>query len=157
MQAVYNKLIKQLIMLVFDNKDTTAERDAKVIALAKDIMVVLKDNDTFDITSYGQTNINACMNVIETISTSTEGNVPYSACMTELVKDTNIGVEALYNQDGTLVSTKDTFLTNLSDTAFATLTTDEAERIRLVTYYPFKTIALESNIRWLINYRIYAN
>ena len=156
-EMTYNKLIKQLIMLVFDNKDTTAERDAKVIALAKDIMVVLNDNDTFDITSYGQTNINACMNVIETISTSTEGNVPYSACMTELVKDTNIGVEALYNQDGTLVSTKDTFLTNLSDTAFATLTTDEAERIRLVTYYPFKTIALESNIRWLINYRIYAN
>lgn len=155
-EMAYNKLIKELIMLVFDKKDTSTDRDAKAIAIAKDVLAVLKA-DEFDITSYGQTNINACVDVIETIANSTEGNIAYDVCMTEFVKDTNIGVEALYNQDGTLISTKDTFLTNLSDAAFSTLTVDEAERIRLVTYYPFKSSALESNVRLLIYYRIYAN
>ena len=155
-EMTYNKLIKKLIMLVFDKKDTSTDRDAKAIAIAKDVLTVLKA-DEFDIASYGQSNINACVDVIETIANSTEGNIAYDVCMTELVKDTNIGVEALYNQDGTLISTKDTFLMNLSDAAFSTLTVDEAERIRLVTYYPFKSSALESNVRLLIYYRIYAN
>jgi hypothetical protein len=70
---------------------------------------------------------------------------------------TNIDVEAMYNQNGTFVYTTDKFLEYLSASEFNTLTNDEAQRCRLVTYYTFKNIPLTENWKVLIKYRIYAN
>ena len=52
---------------------------------------------------------------------------------------------------------EDKFVYYLSSAEFDTLTTDEAQRIKLVTYYTFNSIPLQKNWRTLINYRIYAN
>ena len=77
--------------------------------------------------------------------------------------DDNIGVEAFYNRNGVLVYITDNFLSILSESEFngsetlEGLTNDEAQRIKLVTYYTFNSIPLESNYRIIINYRIYAN
>ena len=68
----------------------------------------------------------------------------------------NIGVEALYNQNNDLMYVTDNFMTYIdSDVEFTT--EDEAERIRLITYYTFNAIPVERNWELLINYRIYAN
>ena len=64
---------------------------------------------------------------------------------------------AMYNQNGTFVYTTDKFLEYLSASEFNTLTNDEAQRCRLVTYYTFKNIPLTENWKVLIKYRIYAN
>ena len=69
----------------------------------------------------------------------------------------NIGVEAFYNQNGTFIYTTDKFLDYLSDSSFGSMTTDEAQRIKLITYYTFNSIPLQANWKVLINYRIYAN
>ena len=69
----------------------------------------------------------------------------------------NIDVEAMYNQNGTFVYTTDKFLEYLSASEFNTLTNDEAQRCRLITYYTFKNIPLTENWKVLIKYRIYAN
>ena len=69
----------------------------------------------------------------------------------------SIGVEALYNQNGDFVYTTDMFLDFLAASEFNTLTNDEAQRCRLVTYYTFKNIPLTENWKVLIKYRIYAN
>lgn len=68
--------------------------------------------------------------------------------------DSNITVEALYNVGRELVSTTDNFLTIMDDVV---LTTDEAQRIKMITYYTFKSLPLQSNYTITINYRIYAN
>ena len=51
----------------------------------------------------------------------------------------------------------DIFLDALASANFNSLTTDEAQRIKLITYYTFNSIPLQKNWRTLINYRIYAN
>ena len=70
---------------------------------------------------------------------------------------TNINVEAYYNQNGTYVYETDDFLNCLHDSVFDTLTNDEAQRIKLITYYTFNSIPLSDEVEILINYRIYTN
>ena len=45
----------------------------------------------------------------------------------------------------------------MSDVEFKDLTTDEAQRIKLVTYYTFNSIPLNQNGKIIFQYRIYAN
>lgn len=68
-----------------------------------------------------------------------------------------IGVEAYYNQNGTLQYVTDNFLTYLKDSSTSELSIDEAQRIKLITYYTFNSIPISENWEILINYRIYAN
>lgn len=77
----------------------------------------------------------------------------------ELLSDdeTNIGVEALYDRTGNYRRETDNYLDVIKSEAFSVLTVDEAQRIKLITYYTFKSIPIQTNWEILINYRIYAN
>ena len=75
----------------------------------------------------------------------------------ETHEPTNIGVQAYYNQNHKFQYFTDEFLTYLSGDEFTSLTTDEAQRIKLITYYTFNSIPLQENWKVLISYRIYAN
>ena len=91
------------------------------------------------------------------MSSATAGSIDYTVFQDALDDTTNIGVEAFYNQSGTFIYATDRFLEYLSADEFRNLTTDEAQRIKLITYYTFNAIPLQSNWKILINYRIYAN
>jgi hypothetical protein len=45
----------------------------------------------------------------------------------------------------------------LEDPAFDGMSSDEAQRIKLITYYTFNSIPLQEDWRLKIYYRIYAN
>jgi hypothetical protein len=81
----------------------------------------------------------------------------WDALQSRLTASDAINVTAYYNNDGTFIYFEDDFLQLLSGDEYVSLTTDEAQRIKMVTYYTFKSIPLESNRRILINYRVYSN
>ena len=112
---------------------------------------------TIDLASKGQSNINEFINVIDSLSSDTPKTVNFAYLKEQLSSATNIGVEACYNQNGDFVYSTDKFLEYLADTKFDDLTTDEAQRIKLITYYTFKTIPLEKNFRLIFEYRIYCH
>lgn len=149
-EAVYKTAIKKFIKLIFDNN--RGDVDEEVIALASDISTILTP-----IRTLGQTNINNFINIVDSLTSATPGSIDYTSFQDALDNDTNIGVEAFYNQSGTFIYATDKFLDYLSADEFKNLTTDEAQRIKLITYYTFNSIPLQTNWKILINYRIYAN
>ena len=78
-----------------------------------------------------------------------------SNLMESLGDTENIEVLAYYDQNHNYVSETDKFLEYVGTIQFSD--SDEAERIKLITYYTFKAIPIDTNTRWFINYRIYAN
>ena len=149
-ETLYKTYIKKLIQLIYDNN--RGDVDQEVIDLSKDISTVLST-----IKDLGQTNINNFLDTVDTLSSATAGSIDYTVFQDALDDTTNIGVEAFYNQSGTFIYATDKFLEYLSADEFRNLTTDEAQRIKLITYYTFNAIPLQSNWKILINYRIYAN
>ena len=77
--------------------------------------------------------------------------------MNELYEDDNIQLMAYYNQNHVFVYSEDQFMTLIQNASTSDLTLDEAQRIKLVTYYTFNSIPISKNWEILINYRIYAN
>jgi hypothetical protein len=77
--------------------------------------------------------------------------------MNELYEDDNIQLMAYYNQNHVFVYSEDQFMTLIQNASTSDLTLDEAQRIKLVTYYTFNSIPISENWEILINYRIYAN
>lgn len=158
LEALYKTRIKRLINIIFDNNRSESANE-EVIALAKDIKEVLS------VILQGTThkNMTAFLNVIATLSSNPVDSInyeDYQKILTETDDDnipTNIGVEAFYNQNGTFVYSTDKFLEYLNSSEFSELTTDEAQRIKLITYYTFNSIPLQKNWKVLISYRIYAN
>lgn len=71
--------------------------------------------------------------------------------------DDNIHVTAYYNQNNVLMYIEDDYMTLLQSVELSDLSLDEAQRIKLITYYTFNSIPLSENWEILINYRIYAN
>lgn len=151
-QTYYNK-IQDLLNMVYDKKKdslTGSERAqyvASVQALATSILDIIRE----PMSHVSQSNLNAFMTRLTQLETATS----YVTIRTQLSGDGNIGVEAMYNQDDTLQYTTDKFLTYLGEVSFST--EDEAQRIKLITYYTFNSIPVESNWELLIDYRLYAN
>jgi hypothetical protein len=165
LEALYNNKIKQLLSLIYDNKRDTAVVP-EIFALTTDILTAFENvkvgSETRAIVDFGNSNINAFVDTLTTLSGLTPDGVIADPTIlepiqTDLSSSTNIEVEALYNQKGDYVYETDKFLDALSTSYFDSLTTDEAQRIKLVTYYTFNSIPLQRNWRTLINYRIYAN
>lgn len=168
-ETLYANKIKPILTLIFDN-NRSADANTEVIALANEITTVcdnLPYGDTVKpLSDYGQSNINAFLDLMSSIAITSETEITddtwrsYQDALTAVDQDqnpTNIGVEAAYNQNGKLLYTTDKFLDYLSSSEFNGLTNDEAQRIRLVTYYTFKSIPLQENWKISVMYRIYAN
>ena len=102
-------------------------------------------------------------NVVNVLANASPADIDYTAMQVELCSvdehdnPTNIGVQAYYNQNHVFQYFTDKFLDYLAGEEFSALTTDEAQRIKLVTYYTFNSIPLQENWKVLISYRIYAN
>lgn len=161
----YDTMIKTILTIIFDNNRTTDDIQ-HVISLSSELYTVfqnLKINSnpnapTFIEVAASQTNINNFINNILEISTATVDNIDIDGLKNSLSNtENNIGVVAHYNQNGILIYVNDEFKTHLSNQVFNNLSTDEAQRIKLITYYTFNSIPLESNSRTIIDYRIYAN
>ena len=121
--------------------------------------------DTFDACFSGgtctQTNLSNFYSTVANIYATPEtSSIDYQAAQTALSDENNIKVIAYYDQSGAYQYESDSFMTALQDTSdpsIASLTTDEAQRIKLITYYTFNSIPLEENWEILIDYRLYAN
>jgi hypothetical protein len=162
-ETLYKDKIKPLIGIVFDNNREESD-NTNAIALAQEIITICDNlkvgEQTVPLSSYGQTNINGFLTVCEEIASTAESSLTpavWSQWQAALGDATNIEVEAAYNQNGVLLYTTDKFLTYLSAAEFNALTNDEAQRIRLITYYTFNSIPLQANWKIVIKYRIYAN
>ena len=151
-EKVYDRYIKRILNLIFDN-NRDASADAEVIEIAGIIFTALSET----IYSAGQANMNAFIDLMEGLSHETAGSIDYSVYKNDLSSDSNIHVTAYYNQTGEYQYEEDEYKNILSGDAFAAISTDEAQRIKLITYYTFNAIPLQQNWKILINYRIYAN
>lgn len=158
-EGLYQNQIRDIIRLIFDN-DRAEDANTKLKALANEIKTVCDNLEPSSLRSYGQSNINAFLTIIDEIDATAESAITddsYRHYQDALSLDTNIEVEAAYNQNGKYLYATDKFMQYLSAPEFTTLTNDEAQRIRLVTYYTFRSIPLDQNWKIDIKYRIYAN
>ena len=157
MERLYQNQVRDIIRLIFDNEGRGDNANTELKGLAAEIKTVC---DQLSIESYGQSNINAFIAVINDINDTPETDITdasYVEYQNQLSDASNIEVVAAYNQNGAFLYETDKFLEYLASSEFAGLTNDEAQRIRLVTYYTFKSIPLDQNWKISIKYRIYAN
>jgi len=158
LENLYVTHIKTIIDIAFDNK--RREADPAVVdymkSLASEAVAVL---DEYAVQKYDiettQPQLYALYQTLATVSTAEE--IDFTVVQEALQSVDNIHVEAFYNQYGDYRSETDEYYTCLNDEAFDRAESNEAQRIKLVTYYTFKPIAIEENWETLINYRIYAN
>lgn len=157
---LYHKSIKKILNIIYDNNRDAKTADDELLVLCSSVHAALHST----IYGYGNAKMNNFIDTLALIKTFAVGNIDYTNLQNKLSDvDDNIGVESFYNRNGVLVYITDNFLSILSEPEFngsetsTGLTNDEAQRIKLVTYYTFNSIPLESNYRIIINYRIYAN
>jgi hypothetical protein len=164
-ERLYNREIKELIRLILDpNRDTFRAPDGtiqteegrgmnQILLLSKFIMDFFDAIDDFP---RQNTHIEAFRKTITQIATDVDP-IDLEEIKTQLKDVNNIGIEDFFNGDGSFIYSTDNFLFHMEDDSFASLTTDEAQRIKLITYYTFRSIPLQKNWRIIVNYRIYAN
>lgn len=153
-EKLYNEKIKQFIKICFD-KNRTIDDAAHAHVLAREISLVLQEQN---ITSYNQININTFTSLVTSIANlDNNTNIDFDSVMSQLSAENNIEVESFYNQSGSFIYATDKFLKYMSDPAFDGMGVDEAQRIKLITYFTFNSIPLQEDWRMKINYRIYAN
>lgn len=151
-ERTYDSLIKRMISLIFDDDRGEFAAD-EIVDLASNIYTIMSEI----IPSTVQSNINNFIMLVKTIAESNGAVLNYEELQNALSSDENIGVQAFYNQNHKFQYFTDKFEDYLSSTEFSALTTDEAQRIKLITYYTFNSIPLQENWKILISYRIYAN
>lgn len=161
LEKLHNSHIKTLLLWIFDKQyypstvDTTTI-DTRIISVASEIATVLH-HDGFHIEDFGNSNITAFYQTMVELAAETAGSINHQEYAEKLGLSTNIHVTAMYNQSEEIQYTEDDYLTLLGSSDFDDLTTDEAERIKLVTCYTFTSLPLQDNTSILIDYRIYAN
>ena len=163
-ETMYKRYVKPMLLELYNTKVTESaaakeESDQRVIDFATNIKYII-DNTLVEeqtLGDLGNARMASFVNVIYMIYGGTAGNLDRLDLMDRLSANTNIAVEAFYNQNHEIQYTEDEFLIILSGSEFYALTVDEAERIKLMTYYTFNSIPLEENTSILFDYRIYAN
>lgn len=153
LNKLYESKIKQFLNICFNN-NRTEDEVSQAISLAGEIDTVFVETNIED---YSQSNINQFVATVRSVSGATSETIDFTVIKEALSESTNIEVEALYNQSGVYVRETDKFLTHLTDSEFDSLSLDEAQRIKLITYFTFNSLPLQENWRLKINYRIYAN
>lgn len=165
LENCYHNEIQSLIGFIFDNNrpPEVLPEIVRLTASILDTLTHIQDNgETRSIVDYNQPNMTAFFDTLSLLSAETVESLTNDPSILvhiqdELSKTTNIEVKAYYDQRQNYIYEEDKFLEYLSAANFNQLSTDEAQRIKLVTYYTFNSIPLQKNWRTLINYRIYAN
>ena len=157
MESVHKKYIKPMLLELCNTQYTGDElvaSDERIINYASQLIAVFTE---LDVNSFHNTRMNTFITTLTQISGSTAGSINRTIFMEALEADTNIKLQAFYNQNAEIQYTTDEYLTILTAPEFNALTVDEAERIKLITHYTFNSIPLEDNTSILFDYRIYAN
>lgn len=152
MEQLYERKVKPFLNGVFTNETVTWTQMAPLAEDIRDALIAF-------LGEYSQSNLQEFLTSVQTFIAYHDAEASVddarNAIKDGLGLDTNIKVVAMYNQSQTYMYETDDFLTDLHTIPFST--TDEAQRIKLITYYTFKAIPIETNTKWVINYRIYAN
>lgn len=155
LEELHTKYVKPLLLLIFKKVNLTEDDDTRAIQYANTILQITGD---LGVAQMLNTKMNGFLGVVNTIASSSVGNIDRTTAMTNLGDtEANLGVQAFYNQNEEIQYTIDNYLNILAESEFNTLTVDEAQRIKLFTYYTFAAIPLEENTTILFDYRIYAN
>lgn len=155
LENLYESKIVPALCIIFNN-DAEDDAIAYLKTLIPDIYNVLNADGIASITQTNFANFRTTINTIEQAIVD-ETELDFDTYQDELSSDDNIGVVAHYTKDGRFLMEEDQYLSILTDAAFDDTTVDEAQRIKLITYYTFKSIPIQTNWEILINYRIYAN
>ena len=147
-ETLYRSKIKRLLDLLF----TEGSSPEEMSILAGEIETVLTEIEQTKNEPHIAKFIQA-MNDLQTVILSE--NTDYTSVQDAICSDDCIGVEAYFNRKGDYQYSTDKFLEKLYNVRFNDA--DEAQRIKLITYYTFKPIPIRSNLKWIIDYRIYAN
>lgn len=157
LSTLYTQKIKILLNALFvhtNDEDFTSEERSEIYTVNNEVLTVLQ---TF-LTTHTQDNIQAFYNSLFQMKTMIEAEAfTPSTIKTQLTLATNIHVTAYYNQNQEYVYEVDEFMTDVDSVEYTDDEIEEAQRIKLITYYTFKAIPIQSNTRWVIDYRIYAN
>lgn len=159
-ETLYKTHVQKLIKLIFSaTSETTEETDEKVRLLATEINTIL----TTTLGDISETHIVAFLQTMMSIIDSPDSErLDYESLVTALSDSSNIEVNALYGpapehayqySTDKFVEYVDVAAYNVSDKEI----TDEAQRIKLITYYTFNSLPIQSDWEILIYYRIYAN
>lgn len=152
-EALYATYVKKLIALIYSNTTYDTDTINRIKAIASDIISIL--DGSIGVTE--ESHINEFKTTLNTIIDSSE--IDFTLIKEELDSETNIEVYALYH-DEQFVSETDHFK-EYADIAASSVTgkaiTDEAQRIKTITYYTFNSLPIQSDWEILIYYRIYAN
>jgi len=153
-ESTYRPYVKPIIDYIFSTPAAVGS-----MSVLKDMADEAKEAVETAMDGITETHIDAFISTLTFIIASYEAEVSYADIRQELIDRlsaaTNIGVLAYYDQNQNYVSESDKFLEYVDAIQYSD--TDEAERIKLITYYTFKAIPIDTNTRWFINYRIYAN
>lgn len=168
-RELYNRKIKKMLSIIYDDNSWSVTTINTLIELTEDVLTVLTDENS-SIEEKGQSNINAFIesirgileigtseNKITEITADIRSTLKTLQSESELASDDNIKAHPIYDINHNLEAVSDKFLNYISTDEFSDLSTDEAQRIKLVTYYTFNAIPLQENWGIEINYRIYAN
>ena len=150
-ESTYAPYVKPVIDYIFSKTEVEGN-----ISEVQELASVAKTAVADALNGMTETHIDAFMSTLDEIIASTD---EYSdirqTIIDRLSANTNIEVLAYYDQNHNYVSESDKFIEYVDSMTFSDA--DEAERIKLITYYTFKAIPIDTNTRWFINYRIYAN
>lgn len=154
LEELYTTHIKNILDIVFDNSRRTEDEITYMHTLAAEAVTVLTEIaiNKYHVDTSEHLNL---YNFIQTLSNVETLSI--EDLQTQLSETTNIAVVALYNQRGQYQYETDGYMDSLYDPVFDNASTNEAQRIKLITYYTCKPIVIEENWETLIYYRIYAN
>lgn len=159
-EVVHSDMIEPLLKLIYETThDENASNDIKIYA--NSIIEALSNlpstgDEVTNIESFNNSRINEFLSILKSIVNTTE-DIDYDRIKEELSSVNSIEVTGYYNQNGVFQYTTDKYMDILSSDEFTNMTTDEAERIKLITCYTFPSIPLAENTTILFDYRIYAN
>lgn len=155
MEMLYNQKIKALLNLIFKKfnvADYTSDDISELNSINEEILTIMEPF----MTEYSQDNIDAFYSTLIMIRTMISAEtMDWTAIRNQLSLDTNIEVVAYYNQGGIYQYESDKFIDYLGQIEYED--SDEAQRIKLITYYTFKSIPIQSNSNWKIDYRLFCS
>lgn len=154
LETVYNDQITEFLKMMFDGSRRSEADKMMMINYATSIYDAITNTLGSVVPS---SNISEFINTLSMISSETETFEPEDY-HDALSSEENIEAKAYYSGNNHFEYVEDKFLDHIqNDTEFADLTTDEAQRAKLITYYTFNSIPLQTDIDIIFLYRIYAN
>ena len=156
-ETLYDTHVEKLIKLIYGNTTYDEDLVTRIKTISSEIITVL--NHVLENTQ--ETHIIAFLNVLDGIVNTAEGEtIDFDTVKQNLCLDSNIEVDPSYYIDQTFKYATDKFKEYADEAAYAVTgaeITDEAQRIKLITYYTFNALPIQSDWEILIYYRIYAN